>query len=246
MIRPAAPVGTVAIVLAAGLGSRLRPLTDDRPKCLVTVGGETLLHRALRLLAASGIERAIVSTGHFHSAVETALADAPLPISPVFNHDHATTQNVVSLARATAGLLPTEGFVKLDGDLVFADSVLRTLWRASGEARVCVDSSTAPRAEAMKLQVGSNRITRFGKALDPVRCHGESIGLEYFDASAARVVSGAVQRAVQMGRTDLYYEDVYNDVLESIAMAPVKIDPAHWTEIDDLRDLERARSRFGA
>src|SRR4051812_2001226 len=106
----------VAIILAAGVGSRLRPLTDDRPKCLVSLGAETIVSRAVRILQECGIERLIVATGYLESALRTALSRTALEIAYVHNPDYASTQNVVSLARALRVLRPGDGFLKLDGD----------------------------------------------------------------------------------------------------------------------------------
>jgi NDP-sugar pyrophosphorylase family protein len=64
----------VAVLLCAGWGSRLRPLTDDRPKALMDVGGETILHRAARLLIAAGVKELVIATGYRADAGRHALA----------------------------------------------------------------------------------------------------------------------------------------------------------------------------
>ena len=69
---------TVGILLAAGLGSRLRPLTDDRPKCLMDLGGETLLARLVRQLVAGGVEHLVVATGSEAARVVEALSLLPI------------------------------------------------------------------------------------------------------------------------------------------------------------------------
>jgi choline kinase len=235
---------TAAIILAAGVGSRLRPLTDDRPKCLVSLGGETILHRAVRVLHEAGVARVIVSTGYLADTVREALSGAPLEVTFVHNPDYATTQNVVSLARALAALRPGEAFVKLDGDVVFARPVLDALFAAPGEAAVAVDRSGQLGAEEMKVLVERGRVRRFGKGLDPRRAHGESIGIEWFEPAAAARVAAAIASAVGRGRTDVYYEDVYNDVLDAVAMSAVEVPGDAWTEVDDVDDLARARAMF--
>ena len=63
-----------AVLLVAGIGSRLRPLTDDRPKALMDIGGETILGRALRILGQHGVERIVLATGYREDAVRAALA----------------------------------------------------------------------------------------------------------------------------------------------------------------------------
>jgi choline kinase len=237
--------GPVAIVLAAGVGSRLRPLTDDRPKCLVPVGRETIVHRMMRLLAAQGVSRFVVSTGYLEDVLREALMEAPRPVTFVSNPDYASTQNVISLHRALAQLAPDESFVKLDGDVLFDEAVIARMLAADGDARVAVERSTTLGDEEMKVMVENGRVSRFGKRIDPTRAHGESIGIEWFAASAARRVKKAIDSAVRAGRTDLYYEDVYNDVLGDVVMRAVSVDASEWMEVDDAADLERARRRFG-
>lgn len=238
---------TTAIILAAGVGSRLRPFTERAPKCLVTVGGETLLARMVRLLAADGASELVVATGHLDAMVREALRGVALPVRFAHCPDHATTQNVVSLHRALALVAPGRDVVKLDGDVVFDGELLARLRGAAGDAAALVDDGAAPPAEAMKVAVAGGAITRFGKGLDARAAAGESIGVERFAAGSVPALTAAIARAVEGGRTDVYYEDVYNDLLAAgLAMAPVSTAGARWHEIDDADDLARARATFPA
>ena len=105
----------VAVILVAGVGQRLRPLTEDRPKALVEIGrGETILGRAVRLLVAAGVRELVLATGYREDAVRSAMASAPVRTTFVHNEAFDRTQNAVSLhlcAAAVAG----RSFFKLDG-----------------------------------------------------------------------------------------------------------------------------------
>lgn len=242
--------GTVGIILAAGVGSRLRPLTDDRPKCLLSLGHETILHRAVRLLCQAGVDRLIVATGYRQEMVRTALSTAPVNVTFVHNPDYANTQNAVSLALALEAVRPGEHCIKMDGDLVCTPDVVRTMATGgSADMVVAVDRSTHPSAEAMKVSVddreGRRRLLRFGKGIDSVLAYGESIGMEWIHERAVPVVAEAMRAAVTSGQTDLYYEDVYNRLLDELAVVAEWIHPSAWTEIDDVDDLVHARARFG-
>ena len=87
----------VAVLLVAGVGQRLRPLTDDRPKALVDVGGETILGRATRLLLAAGVRELVLATGYREDAVRAAMSSCPVPVTFVRNDAFDRTQNAVSL-----------------------------------------------------------------------------------------------------------------------------------------------------
>lgn len=234
-----------AVILAAGVGSRLRPLTDELPKCLVPIGSETILGRMARLLVAEGVGALVVSTGFEAAKVREALAGAPVPVRFVHNPDYAEVQNVVSFHRALAEA-PDGSVVKLDGDVVFERAVLSRLFAAEGDARVAVHDVVPPRDEAMKVEAEGGWARRFGKGLDPARCVGESIGVECFAGAAREAVARAMARAVEAGRTELYYEDTYNDALaEGMRLRCVGVGDLRWTEVDDLYDLARAREMIG-
>lgn len=238
---------TTAIVLAAGVGSRLRPLTERTPKCLISIGHETIVGRLVRQLAAAGVRELVVATGHLDGLVRDALRDVPMVTRFAHCHDHATTQNVVSLQRAMALVGDGASVVKFDGDVVLDDAVLTRLFAVGADGAAAVDDRATPPDEAMKVYTRSGGITRFGKGLDAARAAGESIGVECFTADAAGALRRCLDAAVGAGRTDVYYEDVYNDLLDAgRVMRAVTVGDLRWMEVDDADDLSRARAMFGA
>jgi choline kinase len=243
--------GYCAILLCAGVGSRLRPLTDDRPKCLVPLGSTTMLALALGALERSEVvSRVVIVTGYRAEMVRAEAARSKLPVSFAHSDRYESTQNVVSLDVGLSERRAGEPWMKLDGDLIVDPAIVHAL--AGGAARVAVDTSAHVGAEEMKVLVDRGRITAFGKGLSPKRCAGESIGVEAFSGAGAERVAAAIRTAVQRGRSDLYYEDVYNDVLAEVAFEPLAVDARAWIEVDDLEDLSRAEAliasdpRFGS
>ena len=245
----------VAVVLVAGQGTRLRPLTDDRPKALVQVGDETILGRAARLLAAAGVRRLVVATGYRADAIRAALEGSPLEVACCHNPEFATTQNSVSL-RLCADAVGGQSFFKLDGDVLFHPAVLSRLETAGAPLAVAVDGRRAhgsPRlhdaegplgAEEMKVLIeAGGRIAAFGKDLPPAACAGESIGIERVDAALAPALFEALARASAEGRVDLYYEALYGELITAGHEARlVDVTDLAWTEVDTLEDLARARA----
>jgi choline kinase len=230
-----------AILLCAGVGSRLRPFTDDRPKCLVPIAGTTMLELSLSALARSKVvSRVVIVTGYRAEMVRAVAERSELPVRFAHSDEYASTQNVVSLAAGLREREPGERWMKLDGDLIVDPAIVREL--AGAPARVAVDTSVRVGAEEMKVLVDRGRITAFGKGLAPKRCAGESIGVEAFSDAGAERVAAAIHTAVERGRTQLYYEDVYNDVLASVAFEPLAVDGSSWIEVDDLEDLARAET----
>jgi choline kinase len=231
-----------AVILVAGVGSRLRPLTDDRPKALVDLGGETILGRALRLLESFGISRVVLATGYREDAVRHALRDARVDVEFVRNADYESTQNSVSLAlcRQAVGSGP---FFKLDGDVVFQRQVLERLAASSAELAVAVDAGRMVDQEAMKVRTEGTRIVAFGKGIPLAQSAGESIGIELVSAAKNRELFSALDVARAAGETGLYYEDVYSRLIADgrLSAEAVAVSDLAWTEVDDPADLQRAR-----
>jgi choline kinase len=236
-----------AVILVAGVGSRLRPLTDDRPKALVSVAGETILGRASRLLIQAGMEKLVLATGYRQDSVERAMRGLDVEVVYCENPDFAGTQNSVSLAlcRHTLEGLP---FLKLDGDVVFEPEVLdRVLQGDDEDLVVLVDSKRERDAEAMKIRADGARILEFGKGIPLASSHAETVGIERLGAHAGSLVFGAIERHVAGGERGLYYEDVYSELVarRAISARAVEVGDLRWTEVDTPEDLERARGLLG-
>lgn len=231
----------VAVLLCAGEGARLRPHTQNRPKPLVDIGGETILQRAVRVLAAAGVRELVVATGYREDAVRAALVSCPLRV--VFRHNPAfdRTQNAVSLhlcASAVAG----RPFFKLDGDVVFADEMLARLEAEPAPLAVAVEKRADLGQEEMKVVIDGGVIRAFGKRLDPGRSTGESVGVERVGAGAGQALFDALSAAMRAGRTALYYEDIYGELVHrGLAARAVDVSDLAWIEIDTPADLMRAR-----
>ena len=236
---------TSAVILVAGIGSRLRPITDDRPKALVDLGGETILGRTVRLLASYGVRKVVLATGYREDAVRAAMQGTPLIVEYCRNPEFDRTQNSVSLALCRSAL-GSDAFFKLDGDVVFQRQVLERLDASASELAVAVDSGRMVDAEAMKVTLSSvapGRIEAFGKGIALARSAGESIGIERIASSVSSTLFDALAQVIAAGETGLYYEDVYSQLIAAGALnaEAVAVSDLPWTEVDDYTDLERAR-----
>jgi choline kinase len=236
-----------AVILVAGVGSRLRPITDTRPKALAPVGQETILGRAVRLLLDFGISRLVLATGYREDAVRASLANLASEVVFCPNAHYDSTQNSVSLLlcrEAVAG----RSFFKLDGDVVFDAELLERIAAPRCELSAGVDSSRKLDAEAMKVVIEEGAIRRFGKGIPLAQSHGESIGIERLHGSATETVFTALQERVDAGITNLYYEDVYSQLIEQgrLAAEAADVSGLRWTEVDTFEDLETAQKLFAA
>jgi len=249
---PPSPIHTsTCVLLVAGIGSRLRPLTDSIPKALVQVGHRTILEHAVQKLRATGISRFVFATGYREQAVRDAARS--LGIDAVFCHNpnFETTQNSVSLALCREAL-DGRAFFKLDGDLLFESAVLERLGRAAGGEAVglhaAVDGVRPLDIEAMKVSCDNQgQILAFGKQLPLEGADGESIGIEHVSAEAARGLFQALHQKLQCGCVDRYYEDVYSELIaaKELRGRRVEVGDLAWAEVDTMEDLAAAAARFG-
>ena len=236
----------IGMVLAAGAGRRLAPYTDTLPKTLVPVDGDrTILDIALANLKAAGLDDVAVVTGYAAGAVEERKAALEerhgVALELVFNDRAEIWNNAYSLwcARHLFG----QGVLLVNGDTVHPPSVETTLLGSRGPDILLALDDVKPLAEEeMKVHVTpEGRMTRINKALDPGSAQGEYIGLTLIEPEAADGLADALQATFERD-PQLYYEDGFQEYADRgghVGVAP--IGAVDWAEVDDHRDLERAR-----
>ena len=236
----------IGLVLAAGAGRRLQPLTDDLPKTLLPVDGErTILDIALANLKSSGLDEIVVVTGFAAHRIEerkpSLEQDHSVSLELVFNDKAEEWNNAYSLWVAREHL--RRGTILVNGDTVHPASVEETVLAARGPGIVlAADTEKALGEEEMKLHVTDDGfMDRINKALDPATARGEYIGVTLIEAEAADTLADALE-ATWKRDPGLYYEDGYQEFADRggrIAIAP--IGAVDWVEVDDHQDLARAR-----
>ncbi|HTS88498.1 MAG TPA: phosphocholine cytidylyltransferase family protein [Gemmatimonadales bacterium] len=236
-----------AVILAAGSGSRLRPLTERTPKCLLDVGGRTILERQLERIAAAGIPQAVVVTGHLADEVARHLTAAPppLPVRLAPNAEYATTGNCMSVLAARPQA-DAPGIVLCDGDVVLTGDALERLARDPAPSALLLDADVPLAEEEMKVLLdGQGNVRRLSKALAPADCAGESIGVQKISGPALPILWATLEAMREAGDTSGYYEDAFQRMIQTgVTFRTVAIGHHEWTEIDDVADLEDARARF--
>jgi choline kinase len=236
-----------AILLAAGSARRMRPLTDELPKCLLPVAGQTILSRAVSILADFGIQRITVVDGFGGDRVRAALRSefAPGWFSFVRNHEYETTNNAYSLwlARRPEG----EPLILLDADVVFDPEVLSLLIEDGHPNRLAVRSRGGVGQEEVKIRLGPDgRISDIGKHVSLDRTAGESVGLAAFSAPFASLLFAVLERRLLHERgLDEWYESAFLELIEAgEEVYPVDLGGLRAIEVDTFEDLEEARRLF--
>ena len=242
-----------AIIVAAGMGRRLRPYTDDRPKCLVEVNGKSILERQLDAYRAAGVDEVYIVRGYMK---ESIVIDGAKYFT---NTDFANNNILASLFYAEPAM--AGGFLFSYSDIVFRPEVVRTALTTDGDYALVIDRLWAeayegrvnhPVAEAEVARVEGGKVTRVGKKTVPVElATGEFIGLAHFSAKAVEQMRERYHRRKKeldgkpYGTAKTfqvaYVTDLLNDLIDDgVVMRPAFIDGG-WREIDTVEDLERAK-----
>ena len=237
-----------AVVLSAGQGKRLLPLTEENPKCLLEVSGkEPILALQLRALARAGVERAVLVVGFGAARVEAWLAANPVPgiaCEILFNPFFRSSDNLISCWLARGAM--NDDFLLLNGDTLFEDGVLaRLLNSPPSPVTLAVDHKPIYDEDDMKVSLDRNgRLLAIDKWLPPAMVGGESIGLLLFRESGPKLFAGALEDAVRRPEAlRQWYLSVVNRMARTTAVETASVRGLWWREVDspeDLADVRRA------
>jgi choline kinase len=250
-----------AIIVAAGRGKRLGPETAEIPKCMVAVGGRSILHWQLDGLAAAGVDEVVIVRGYLGDRIDPG-AHPGLRVRFVDNPDWASNNILTSLFYAEDEMKP--GFLFSYSDIVFAPEHARRLANDAGPVGLVVDRRWRDAYEGRTLHPVSEaelarvegagpaaRVTRVGKRLVAAEdAAGEFIGLARFSPEGAEALRTVWRSARARGLevpfgaaaslAQAYLTDGLNGVAaDGVALVPTFID-GRWREIDTEQDLARA------
>lgn len=230
-----------ALILAAGRGNRLLPLTKDRPKCLLEVGPATILDHQIRALKGAGIERIEIVTGHGDEILRELCAGyAGDGVSFTKNEHFETTSSLYSF-----GCVRTEpgpaGVLILNSDVVFHPGLLRRLIDDPREQVLLADFTGSLGEEEMKICIDNEHlITAISKSLDPMLAQAENLGV-------LKVGQGAARRMLELARNPNLTDDLcwIPDSIQALCCEydffALSTGGMPWIEIDYQHDLKRAR-----
>jgi len=241
---------TRAIILAAGQGKRLLPLTEARPKCLIELSGRTLLAWQLLRLQAAGVQEAVIVTGFRADAVEAEVAtlDLAMPVRLIFNPFYTVSDNTAS-CWIVRGEFDREILV-LNGDTLFGAGVAEQLLAAPpADITVTIDRKDHYDADDMKVLTEHGALRAIGKTIEAY--DAESIGfLRFSPAGAAKFVAGVEKVLQTPDGLRRWYLSVIDELARSgVDVKVASIEGLEWGEMDfpqDVENLTRLSSGWGA
>ncbi|HEY8370536.1 MAG TPA: phosphocholine cytidylyltransferase family protein [Thermodesulfobacteriota bacterium] len=212
------------------------PLTRDIPKCLLVLGGRTLLERQLALLADLGIEDVVVVTGHGAEAVRAACAGRA---RCVHNPHFEVTNSLYSLALAEDAM-PEGPMLLLNSDVLIHPALVERLLADPADDALLVDLDSRLDDEAMKVAISAGKVVAIDKRLDRSITDGENVGVVKFGREGRRALFRAARGLLSEGRLSAWAPAAYQEILEERPITAVPTDGLPWIEIDFPEDLVRA------
>ncbi len=235
-----------AIILSAGQGRRLLPLTRRRPKCLINLSGISILEWQLFALREAGVEEVVVVTGFAAEEVEKAVHQADIRsmrVRLLHNPFYAVSDNLASCWVARHEM--TGEFFIINGDTLSEPTIAkRLLANDKAPIVVTIDRKSNYDADDMKVSVEGDRLRAIGKTLNPSIVNGESIGFLRFNARGAELFLDEIDRAMksEQGLKQWYLSAIDTIAKASGEVGTLSVEGLEWCEIDFPADLRKGEA----
>ena len=235
---------TTALLLAAGTGSRLAPLTDMLPKCLVKLNGISILERMVDSLKSHGFKRLVIVVGHLEESIRDFLGNhaGGIEITYISNPLYKTTNNIYSLWLARKAI--DEPFLLLESDVVYSRPLKHMLWpdqMAIGHMKQWMNGTTVTIDSHQEINAfwasGIN---------SPNDMHYKTVNMYSLSRYSWNIVRQRLEQHISNNKVNGYYETVFSELVAegSLHFTPVLFGNKRWFEIDTLDDLHEAEQLF--
>ncbi|MCC6396113.1 MAG: phosphocholine cytidylyltransferase family protein [Bacteroidetes bacterium] len=237
-----------AVILAAGAATRLRPLTNDLPKCLLPVGDSTILGMTVDNLTANGVQEFVLVTGYREDQIHGFMsARYPgLRVTFLTNERFADTNNSYSLW-LTREHLRNHAMLLLDSDIVFDRGIVSLLLHSDHEDCLAVVRAKTLGDEEIKVRTdAAGTILEISKEVVASTAFGESIGIEKFSTRlAGRLFDVLQDKIVTRKQHNQFYEAAFQELIDGGEhIYAVDVGGLPCVEIDTPEDLTAARALF--
>ena len=243
----------IGVILAAGMAKRLRPLTDTKPKCLLEVGGKTLLERTVCAMQQAGIKEFVVVTGYRGNMIRSFLenlVNLENREKPSFtflhNTDYEHNNNIYSLWMA-GEVVRGKDFLLMDSDILCDPAAVVAIAQQE-ETALALNRHECGEEEIKVIVDADNHITEINKTCNPKDAIGESVGIERFTSAYSTALYQELdQMIVKEGLIDVFYERCFERLIPQGHTFKV-VDTTHYFsyELDTPQDFQRAQELIPA
>lgn len=229
-----------ALILAAGVGSRMRPLTDIMPKCLLDVAGKTFIDRQIEVFKNCKINDISVVTGYKSEMIKEHLKDS---VHYVFNPFYETTNSIASLWLATLNI--DDDILIVNSDVIFDEDLINKMINCKNDINIAVSLKWSEE-RGYKAEIVNNHVVNMSMDIPLDKIGGEYAGLIYVKRNVLNNLKIQSEKLLSQKQFNVWFEDMVVEMIKSGNVADVvAVDPEKWYEIDNPKELEDARNRFG-
>jgi len=232
-----------AVILAAGIASRLRPLTNNTPKCLLKVGEKNILQLTIENLLANNISNLVMVTGYLEQQIKDfiAITFPQLNVTYIYNEVYDSTNNIYSLWLAKNELLGDE-MLLMDSDIIFDSKIIAALLNSGYENCLALKRHNVGEEEIKVKADNNGRVLEISKIVPPSLTIGESIGIEKFCKKSLYKLFEIIDRkVVQEKMVNIFYEVAFEEMTkEGEDIFIVDTTEYICMEIDTAADLQTA------
>jgi choline kinase len=231
-----------AILLAAGASRRLMPLTKNLPKCLIQIGGESILEHQLNAILWAGIREVVIVIGYLKEKIKEFIGTLyrdTIRISYIENQEFRTTNTIYSLYLAREEFLDQD-FLYFNADVLMHPDIVKGIIMHEGQNVLAVDYVKCGEEEVKFATNADNRIIKLGKDIAHDRAEGEFIGVAKFGKDITQYFIDALTLHCSKGKKDLFFERAVEDILNRAPFHPLDVSHIPKIEIDFPEDLKIA------
>ncbi|HOI40935.1 MAG TPA: phosphocholine cytidylyltransferase family protein [Methanobacterium sp.] len=235
----------IAVILAAGMGERLMPLTKDIPKTLLEINNRTIIENMVIKCLNNGIKEYLVVVGHFKEKVAHECQRLALKYDVTFtiieNNEYFKTNTGVSTLLAVKQL-KNRDFIIINGDNVFDEKIIENLLESDSTAMI-IDNHKKLNQESFKIMIEDSIIRDMGKEISIESSSGEFIGISKVASGDVELFENILKRLTSEDPQQ-YYDIAYVELSRKSKVDYVYTNGLKWTEIDDINDFNHAKSTF--
>lgn len=233
-----------AVILAAGTASRLRPLTDNTPKCLLKVAGKTLLQRTIDNFVTNGISDFLIVTGYLQEMIiDFVKTNYPeLDVKFIYNKDFATTNNIYSLFLAEE-FVGGKDFILSDSDILFSDEIIAALMEDKSPNVLAMNRHELGEEEIKIIADDDHNVLEISKVCSIADAIGESVGLEKMSAQYSEAMFKELHQMIDNeGLSNVFYEKCFERLIpQGFIFKYLDTTNFFSMEIDTVEDYERVK-----
>ena len=238
----------IGVILAAGMAKRLRPLTDERPKCLLKVGQRTLLQRTVDAIVAAGVDELVIVTGYRKNMIVDFLKTnyPTLIIHFIDNPDFAHNNNIFSLW-LTRPYTEGKDFLLLDSDILFDPTIIPAIIRQEGSV-LALNRHELGEEEIKVIVDSEGYVKEISKVCSIQEAIGESVGIEKMTADYSKALFRELQHMiVDEGLVNVFYEKAFERlILQGHTFKIIDTTNYFSIELDTVEDFENAKKLIPA